>query len=381
MKRIAIYCDGTWNAPNIPEPTHVVEMFDATQSYDASGDAPGQVRAYFSGVGTEGSFATRVANAVHRYGGGAFGWGLNGKIKAAYTYLSEVYEPGDEIFIFGFSRGGYTARSLAGMIRKSGLLARPTRGQVNRAFLLYKQLGENNGPDTGHIRQARRDLSPQFATSAQDLAWRDDGSHLVKIRFLGVWDTVGAMGIPQVYLQNRPKLAAILNFRHQFHDMALSSLVYEARHAVALDERRGFYPPALWTNLNTLSTRAGQGPGEIRKDRRYQQVWVVGDHGTVGGSTSSRALSAATLDWVRAGAAAAGLTFRPDRALPATPPDPVADEPPVPDRGGGGPSGPSRWRDGPQHEYELSDGARLRLQQRPDYRPGSLRTLRPDLFT
>lgn len=373
MKRIAIFCDGTWNSPTDPETTHVHEL-----SHAAERNAE-QLTFYQDGVGNRGPVGTFVDNAVFKVGGGAFGWGLNRKIKDAYGVIASNYAPGDAIFIFGFSRGAYTARSLAGMIRKAGLPAEPSARNISRAFSLYRKRGEANAPDSPGIWAERRRISPEFATSQTDLDRRGDGSHLIDIAYLGVWDTVGALGIPDVLLG---RLSSFVNARHQFHDADLSSLIRSARHALALDERRQLYPPAEWKNLDRLSREAGAGAGNISGDRPYQQVWFVGDHGTVGGSGTVGELTAITMGWIAEGARKAGLTFRGDVALPAQPGDATVDRPVIskasvlrdPDR-------PLlKWREGPRRDFELHASVRERLNARPDYRPGSLARLMPDLF-
>ncbi len=386
MTRYAIFCDGTWNSPSLRETTHVDELFKATGEEISAGPPPvrqaeGQVSVYFDGIGTPGKFATTVGDTLYKYLGGALGWGLNAKIKQAYAWIAERYEPGDEILIFGFSRGAYTARSLAGMIRKAGFPDRVTRAAVNRAFRLYKQRGDNNGPDKGHILEARRRLSPRFASSETDLAWRKDNSALITVSYLGVWDTVGALGVPTAIAG---ALDPVINFRHKFHDTELSSQIKSARHAISLDEQRKFFPPTLWTNLNDLARGVGETKDNIKGDRKYQQIWFAGDHGTIGGSGEGevRGLSAVTLAWILDGARLAGLKVTDDSAVPNVAPDPalncsVYSKTDVLE------STNARlleWREGPKYSFELSPTVDDRLAACTDYRPQSLRRLRPDLF-
>jgi uncharacterized protein (DUF2235 family) len=118
MKRYAIFCDGTWNSAAAEHPTNVVKL---AQSVDKTGATrTTQVVLYIQGVGTGGGGP--LTRWVDKVGGGAFGWGLTENIEEAYRALIFGYSPGDEIFIFGFSRGAYTARSLAGLIRASSIL-------------------------------------------------------------------------------------------------------------------------------------------------------------------------------------------------------------------------------------------------------------------
>jgi uncharacterized protein (DUF2235 family) len=380
VAHIAIFCDGTWNGPTIALPTHVHRL------YSACATSAEQHPYYFAGVGSDGDMRTRIGGFLNKYGGGVFGWGLNRNLSDAYVALCKVYKPGDKILIFGFSRGAYTARSLAGMIRKCGILAEPTAANARKAFRLYRKKGPFNAPDKPHIWKVRRELSPKYATSAFDVIERlkvgDTGENdpfLVRISYLGIWDTVGALGLPQTLLG---PIAALWNRRYLFHDTQLSSLVESARHAVALDERRVFYKPALWNNLEASRDDEGLNRGDRSPTRPYQQVWFVGDHGIVGGSAQAQGLTEITLDWIWQGAAATGLRLKPETPVPFHAFDPTMDAPEIND--------PSRiyqiarallqWRDGPGHDIDLHDSARVRVQKVESYRPGSLRALLRDLF-
>ncbi|MGC1496491.1 MAG: DUF2235 domain-containing protein [Sulfitobacter sp.] len=381
MTRIAIFCDGTWNSPTQAQPTHVHRLFEATQA------RKDQRPVYVPGVGTGGKWATRFGKVLNKIGGGAFGWGLNANIKQAYRALAMLYRPGDSIMIFGFSRGAYTARSLAGMIRKVGILENPTAERVDIAFELYRLPGAKNHPDEPHIIAQRRALSPAFATSAKELSWRADNpakeneppAELVKVDFLGIWDTVGALGIPASILG---PIASLWNRKYKFHDTKLSSMVKSARHAVALDERRVFYRPSLWDNLEQNPEGEGLNKGDRTEARPYQQVWFIGTHAIVGGSAASRGLTSVTLDWMAQGAVAAGLSLTDTQPLLDTPADPASDSPELADvsliyRLAGS---LLDWRKGPGHAVDLHATATQRTQARGDYRPLSLRALRPELF-
>lgn len=364
-KRIVVFCDGTWNSPYIKQPTHVHQLFKATADSDR------QVAVYFPGVGTGGKLRTGIGKLLNKIGGGAFGWGLDAKIKEAYGFIAGKYEPDDEILIFGFSRGAYTARSLAGMIRKAGIVSDASdKKKINEAFALYRKAGPDNAPDKTHIWQQRRALSPSFATSSWDLAQRGSGSHLVRISYLGIWDTVGALGIPEPIFG---PIAKLWNTRFRFHDTVLSKLTRSARHAVAIDERRQIFEAALWSNLETTPGNKGLNGDETGKDRPYQQVWFVGDHGTVGGSGSNRGLTSISLDWIARGALRAGLELEPGRKFPESRPDPLSPGSELHKSGPGG--GPKKWRSGPAMSRELSETAEQRLKRFPGYRPKNLSAL------
>lgn len=360
MTRIAIFCDGTWNSPHIPETTHVHKLQRAVLNDAASG----QVSVYFRGIGADARFDGPVDRVVRKWGGGAFGWGLDEKVKQAYQFIAQVYRAGDELYLFGFSRGAYTARSVAGMIRKCGIVRDATPAGINEAWQLYRRRGQRNHPDAPRIRQARRTLSPDFATSQADLDWRRDGSELVRIAYVGVWDTVGARGVPTAVLG---PVAALWNRRYKFHDMALSSLVRSARHAVALDEQRVFYAPTLWDNLDGAD---GLNDGrDDDPDRPYQQVWFVGNHAIVGGSGRCQALAAYTLLWVLEGAK--GLELDPAAIFPPTEPRALVDAAECIARRGWF----KKWRDGPHKRYQAHPSVFERYDGRPDYRPGSMKRL------
>ena len=359
MTRIAVFCDGTWNSPDIDETTSVHKIYQTL----LTDGVPGQIPVYFKGIGVVDNYDGPIRRLLNRYGGGAFGWGLDGKVKQAYQFLCDAYSDGDEIYLFGFSRGAYTARSVAGMIRKCGLVKDPTPEKINEAFALYRKRGKRNAPDTPHIQRTRHKLSPDFATSQDDLAWRKqqdvtDGSKLVNIRYLGVFDTVGARGIPTSILG---PIAAAWNRQYKFHDAALASLVKSARHALAVDERRRLFVPAKWDNLDRLNgSTSGAG-------RPYQQVWFVGNHRILGGSgAQSQKLSVIPLEWMMAGAT--GLKLRAGKSFANVAPDPVSDSPIL----NKAPSILGKWRDGPHREEEMHPSVRTRVRGRQDYRPKSL---------
>ncbi|SMH31214.1 DUF2235 domain-containing protein [Maritimibacter sp. HL-12] len=309
MKRIAIFCDGTWNRADAATPTHVVRLAQAVAPVAADG-AP-QVVLYIPGVGI-GQGVTRLARLSDRIMGGAFGWGLDTRIVEAYRSLIFTFEPGDEVFIFGFSRGAYTARSLAGLIRSAGIPPATATSRIPEAMEMYRARGSETHPNSEASMLFRASLSPDTPTSGQERDWREargmNDHPALQIAYLGVYDTVGALGLPG-FLGALPRL---LNRRYAFHDMELSSSVRAARHAVAVDERRRHFPPALWSNLARLNG------AQLGAAARYRQEWYPGNHGIVGGSGRVPELSAFATEWIAAGAGAEGLAFRPDRLAALT---------------------------------------------------------------
>lgn len=308
MKRIAIFCDGTWNRSDAKTPTHVVRLAQALAPVAPDGVV--QVPFYLPGVGS-GQGVTMASRLTDKVLGGAFGLGLDARIAEAYRSLIFAYDPGDEIYIFGFSRGAYTARSLAGLIRSAGIPSSVDIGRIPEAMDAYRARGPDTHPDSEKSKRFRAGLSPDTPTSEEDADWRvaQGMAHRdpLKIAYLGVWDTVGALGLPGFL----GLFARLVNEHYAFHDTELSRSVAAARHAVAIDERRRHFPPALWSNIDRLNRRADEDPD--RAGAPYAQLWFPGNHGIVGGSGRVPELSAYPTDWIAKGAEAQGLRFRPDR--------------------------------------------------------------------
>jgi uncharacterized protein (DUF2235 family) len=270
MKRIVLCFDGTWDKPAdeaIPADQRVesnVSRFHRSVT-PAAADGVEQVAWYNEGVGT---------HWYDQLAGGAFGAGLDLHILDGYRYLVETYYDGDEVYVLGFSRGAYTARSLVGMIRNCGLVRPRFAGlQAAVAYGIYRT--RDDGPDSVVARSFRS----QFARE-------------ISIRFLGVWDTVGALGIP-LHWANRVNLAY-----YQFHDTRLSGIVENAYQAIALDEHRQDYDICLWD------------PPE-KPTQALEQRWFIGAHADVGGGYADRRLSDLTLRWMEDRAAAVGLGLEP----------------------------------------------------------------------
>lgn len=299
MKRIVILCDGTWNNADTRHPTNVVRLGQALAP--TGGDGQAQVPIYVEGVGTGRRGVTAVTRAVDRVLGGAMGLGLMENVIEAYRHLVFLHEPGDEVYVFGFSRGAYTARSLVGFIRFTGLLSRSALHHIPEAVERYSQRMILT-PERRQFRNAewRAVHSPWVMTDPKDAdvyaEFGADSAVPFDVAFLGVWDTVGALGVPGVFTAQ-----PLFGRRYNFHDTDLSDMVRAARHAVAIDERRRAFRPTLWTNLDNLN--AG------RPDRPYRQEVFAGDHKAVGGGGDIRKLSALALAWMIEGAAEAGLDF------------------------------------------------------------------------
>ena len=272
-KRILFCSDGTWD--NSGKNTNVYKLYKATL---VAGD---QIPFYDDGVGADGT-------PIDRLLGGAFGTGLFQKVKDGYSKISQVYEKGDQIYIFGFSRGAYTARSIAGMIANCGLPTSNFSDQVvETAFQAYRDKDDRAKILAG-LNQSCAMFNPQ-------------------ITMVGVWDTVGSLGIPSL-------LGVVDPILYGFLDTSLHPNIQNAYHALAIDERRIEFPATLWTSQ--------PNPGQT-----LEQVWFTGVHCDVGGSypddPDGTALADITLAWMMDKAAALGVTFDADvqkkYSLPADP--------------------------------------------------------------
>ena len=206
-KNLVFCADGTWDDPN--------NNSNVCQLYTALENIPGvQIPMYDSGVGTGGTQIDKVL-------GGGIGAGLFQKIKDGYSAISAQYQPGDQVYIFGFSRGAYTARSLAGMIAICGL---PTINQtdsqcLDMAFEAYRNASQR-----------------QLLLDTLNAAYKMDNA---KIELLGVWDTVGSLGIPALF-------GSIDVIQYGFLSTTLHDNVVTAVQALSIDEQRQQFQPAVF---------------------------------------------------------------------------------------------------------------------------------------
>jgi hypothetical protein len=290
-KRLALFLDGTWNT--VSDNTNVWRMraLIAAQSADGA-----EQRAYYStGLGTK--FGERLR-------GGAFGRGINTAIISAYEWLIENYADGDEIFIFGFSRGAYTARSLSGFIAKCGLLQSGAPLGVNQ---LYKRYRSKDARTIMTLHEA-----PGRADFSDEETWMMSYARVVPIKFVGVYDTVGALGVPF------PSFRKLFGGTYQFLNTGLRRSNDYAFHAIAIDEHRKSFSPTLWTTQNA----ANAAPRSIGKT---EQRWFVGAHANVGGGCFTDPLAQRPLDWLAGKAESVGLAFKASFDVPDEAKGPIAD--------------------------------------------------------
>ena len=280
MKKLIICNDGTWNTADqeengIPTPTNVVKLYHSLAEKDPEG--VDQLKYYHPGVGTNGLLDSIT--------GGALGAGVSKQIQSAYHWLATHYERGDQIFIYGFSRGAFIARSLAGFLGRGlldlrGVEPKEAWSRVQAAY------------DQGYRKHATR--------AEDDRAWAganwvfSHGTDPTPVHFVGVWDTVGALGIPDDM--------EVLNLfddsdAWKFHDTALGHHIQTARHAMAMDEVRASFTVTRWSNAN--------------QHHDAKEVWFPGVHSDVGGGYANTDLSDGALQWMLDESAKKGLALRP----------------------------------------------------------------------
>jgi uncharacterized protein (DUF2235 family) len=340
---IAVFLDGTWNEPQTN--TNVIQLMERAKGPDAQGAR--QEVIYKEGVGSKKS---------EHYRGGLFGYGLNKQIEDAYAKVAHAYTGADDqIFLIGYSRGAFSARSLAGMIARCGIIG-PEHLSAARVFARYRR-----GTASPGLNEMQRDEAvPGTEEDRLVLAH----SALARIRFIGVFDTVGSLGVPGGLF--RPLVRA----RYQFHDTNLSGLVDHARHALAVDEQRPHFVATLWDGV----------PKPIAGHKTtLVQRWFAGSHGNVGGGGTNvpetkNPLSAITREWIADEARQAGLAIRPDPYPADAWCGPLSDS--YASFGGGWFYKIVRWRkrnyrpiDTTVNGQQLSPSVVQRYRERPDYRP------------
>ncbi len=278
-RRLALFFDGTWNKQ--ASDTNVHRLFELTtaqkrfrgamgkpaveQEGEATEDPVKQIKYYHAGVGVKWGEKLR---------GGMFGYGISRSIKDGYLWLAQNFRAGDELYVFGFSRGAYTARSLVGLIRKCGVPQTASEALAKEAYHIYRE--KQWSPDGRDATAFKRTFG-----------WPE-----VKVKFLGVWDTVGALGIPvhEIWFSED---------YYRWHDTELSRMVENAFHALALDEHRPDFAATMWS--------IAKPPAPTQT---VEQRWFPGAHGDVGGGYNDGRLYQLPLRWMQEKAQACGLQFR-----------------------------------------------------------------------
>ena len=267
MKSIILLLDGTWNDAEFgATDTNIVRLRDAL-GMTLRESSRSHVLYYERGVGT---------GPFDKIRGGAFGQGLEANVRRAYRFLASKYDPGDEVFIFGFSRGAYTARSLVGFIGAAGLLT-PKNCTHKMDSLAW------------HFYRTRP--GDRFSAEGLELAKHTYGESQFKVSCLAVFDTVGALGVPFRYFSRANREI------YEFHDVYLSGIADLNLHAVAIDEHRVPFAATLWRR-----------PAVAHIQNEAEQAWFPGSHADVGGGYTNRlgerntkALDDLSLDWMLRG--------------------------------------------------------------------------------
>jgi uncharacterized protein (DUF2235 family) len=295
-RKLIVCCDGTWNKRDSENaPTNVAKIARAIKPVDSAGVA--QLIYYHPGVGT--------GDWLDQFIGGAFGVGLSGNVQSAYAFLADNYRNGDAVYVFGFSRGAFTVRSLVGLIERFGILNKRDMEHFPKMYEIYRSRSLRD------MVMSSADL--QLAESALDKlfpGWNNrkllravHESRAPDIFFVGVWDTVGSLGIPLGFLR------WIAASRFTFHDTELREGVTFAYQALAMDESRYFFQPSLWKR------NRGRGEDKDAVPQVLEQVWFAGVHSNVGGGYNDAGLSDIAFLWMAGKAAEAIPDDHEGRAL------------------------------------------------------------------
>ncbi len=291
-----IFCDGTWNSPEEekfgqPTDTNVHKLFISCQDEAESNGE--QITWYQPGVGSDVSWYRRAFE-------GATGTGTGLNIRRGYAAIAAHYRDGDRIFLVGFSRGAFAARSIAGMIEKVGLLREASRRSVEQAYELYRRVRSQAAPELEAHRSGRH-------------VHRN-----VRIHAIGVWDTVGALGLSM--------WGWSFNFRglwrNSFHRLSPNQITSHVFHALAIDEKRTSFVPVAWSRTLEGRTRDALGGGKESTGPVVEETWFRGVHSDIGGGYADAGLSDITLSWMAERLSAAGLLLRPH--MPIVSPNPLA---------------------------------------------------------
>lgn len=318
-KNIVLCSDGTGNSGGKGNNTNVWRLFTSVdkQSYKATPqNPPCEQRAFYDdGVGTDRLKLLKLL-------GGAFGFGLSRNLKQLYATLAANFEPGDHIYLFGFSRGAFTVRTLAGLITTCGIVDRrlpdedrilddeELKARVKAAYQIYRQKYSARLTLPWDKQENRRDLKHLDATKFrqqygvqvsrdhyldyENLYADPSEEKFVPIRFMGVWDTVDAVGFPV------EEIASFWNeniYQFKFSDHALSPWVNKACQALSIDDERRSFHPLLFNE------------SDPRDEKRIEQVWFPGVHSNVGGGYPKQGMAHMALNWMMAKAEAANLRF------------------------------------------------------------------------
>ena len=271
-KNIVVFSDGTGQDGGKGNNSNVYKLYNAIRDR-----SPDQIAFYDRGLGT----------GWRKITGNAMGMGISKNIHDCYEFIFDNYEAGDKIYLFGFSRGATTVRSLSSFIDLFGILPKARPELIKDAYKIYK------------IRKKeKRDRKAAAFIKKHHTMW-------ASVEFLGVWDTVAALGLPFKSFNNL--LDRIPLFRHKFQDLRLSESVKHAYQALAIDDERHIFHPTMWDIQN------------LKPYQTVKQVWFCGMHTDVGGGYAESALSDIPLEWMAAMAVKHGLKIHRKMALNGDP--------------------------------------------------------------
>jgi uncharacterized protein (DUF2235 family) len=290
-KNIIICSDGTGNTANKDRGTNVFKLFEAV---DLNGHLVDpkltlQVALYDDGVGTESFLPLKLI-------GGAFGWGLKRNVLNLYTGLVRIYDPGDRVYLFGFSRGAFTVRTLAGLIAQAGILEweplNTTEAMTKAVAALYNTYRKGYRTWLWRMLHGKsEDAVKAAAKTAMDEFTKLHPSNDADIHFVGVWDTVDSVGGP-FHISN---LINSVIHRFKFPDYKLSPKIQHGVQALSIDDARAEFVPRLW-----------------EANDKVEQVWFAGVHSNVGGGYPKQGMSLVTMDWMTQKASENGLRMLED---------------------------------------------------------------------
>ena len=278
-KRLAVFLDGTWNS--VDSNTNVWRM----RALCAAKSKDGKPQLVYYSVGVNGFL------------GGVFGQGLDDNIRLAYEWLIENYNDGDEIFIFGFSRGAFTARSLAGLIAIDGILKAGAPIGLAELFDRYRK-----GDEESIWTLKEKEAAGQTSKLTQQERWLLKYSLPAKIKVVGVWDTVGSVGLAA------GDIPGISRSSFDYLQTGLRVHILNGYHALAIDEHRRDFAPTLWDVRHPKDPKAVVA--QPRPLSGVEQRWFVGAHANVGGGYQTDLLAQAPLRWMMKKAESQGLSFR-----------------------------------------------------------------------
>jgi uncharacterized protein (DUF2235 family) len=270
-KNIVVFSDGTNQEGGEGSPTNIYKIYRMLENR-----TPDQISFYDRGLGT----------GWRKLSGNALGSGISKNIKECYQFIFDDFESGDQIFLFGFSRGAATVRSLSGFIHLFGLLPKSRPELIDQAWKIYKVKD----------RVSREEKAKNFLSKHHNM-W-------ARIKFLGVFDTVAALGVPSKFISRA--MDRIPSMKHKFHNFDLSESVENAYQALSIDDERKTFHPLIWNP-------------RIRNYQNMEQVWFSGVHTDVGGGYPEQGLSDISLEWMLAKAQANGLKIFPNHNVKIAP--------------------------------------------------------------